>query len=237
MHLDEPINSPQGLVDTVLRCQRNSLPSHPFPRQVEESVFIPMGDCWVICYRGQAAIFKTTRGLAYLAYLLGHPRREVHVKQLIGRGIDHATFALRGSSRTDGSVPAVARLPNALPTLDSQAKLEYRRRIDELRKDVEEAERFHDSYRASTSRRELEAITQRLAAAVGLGGRDRPASSDAERARSACTKRIKETINRIAKVLPSLGLHLAARIKTGYFCSYNPHPERPVSWKLLLRSP
>jgi hypothetical protein len=234
MNFDEPINSPQELVDAVLRCQRNSLPSGPVPRQLEESVFIPMGDCWVICYRGQAAIFKTTRGLAYLAYLLRHPRREVHVRQLVGSGIDHATLALRGSSRTDGSVPSVAPLQNALPTLDSQAKLEYKRRIDELRKDVEEAERFHDSYRASMSRRELEAIAQRLTAAIGLGGRDRPASSDAERARSACTKRIKEAINRIAKVLPSLGLHLAARIKTGYFCSYNPHPDRPVSWKLLM---
>jgi hypothetical protein len=24
---------------------------------------------------------------------------------------------------------------------------------------------------------------------------------------------------------------LAARIKTGYFCSYNPHLDRPVAWK------
>jgi hypothetical protein len=34
--------------------------------------------------------------------------------------------------------------------------------------------------------------------------------------------------------IPSLGYHLAARIKTGYFCSYNPHPERPVPWKFYL---
>ena len=29
----------------------------------------------------------------------------------------------------------------------------------------------------------------------------------------------------------ALGYHLAARIKTGYFCSYNPHPDRPVTWR------
>jgi len=45
------------------------------------------------------------------------------------------------------------------------------------------------------------------------------------------TKRIREAINRIAGGIPSLGRHLAVRIKTGYFCSYNPHPDRPVSWK------
>ncbi len=77
----------------------------------------------------------------------------------------------------------------------------------------------------------MDAIAEQLAAAVGLGGRDRRASSDAERARSAVTKRIKESITRIAEVIPPLGHHLAARIKTGYFCSYNPHPDRPVAWE------
>lgn len=77
----------------------------------------------------------------------------------------------------------------------------------------------------------MDAIAHQLAAAVGLGGRDRRASSEADRARSTATKRIKEAIHRIAEVIPPLGHHLAARIKTGYFCSYNPHPDRPVAWK------
>jgi non-specific serine/threonine protein kinase len=100
-----------------------------------------------------------------------------------------------------------------------------------LRKDTEEAERFNDSYPATRARSEMDAIVEQLAAAVGLGGRDRRSSSDAERTRSAVTKRIKEGIHRIGKVIPPFGRHLAARIKTGYFCSYNPHPDRPVAWK------
>ena len=48
----------------------------------------------------------------------------------------------------------------------------------------------------------MRAIAQQLAAAVGLGGRDRQASSDAERARSAVTKRIKEAVSRIAEAIP-----------------------------------
>jgi hypothetical protein len=54
---------------------------------------------------------------------------------------------------------------------------------------------------------------------------------ETDRWRSAVTKRIKEAINRITEVIPPLGYHLAARIKTGYFWSYNPHPDRPVAWK------
>jgi non-specific serine/threonine protein kinase len=77
----------------------------------------------------------------------------------------------------------------------------------------------------------MNAIAQHLASAIGLGGRDRKTSSEAERARCAVTKRIKNAIQKIGDAIPTLGHHLTARIKTGYFCSYNPHPDRPVAWK------
>jgi hypothetical protein len=183
---------------------------------LEESVFIRRGDYWAIRYQGEVAILKATRGLDCLCYLLRHPTQDVHVSELLATPID---------------LPLPAFFQDAGPILDSQAKAEYKRRIDELRNDLEEAERFNDFYRVARTRSEMNAVTEQLAAAVGLGGRNRRASSNAERARSAVTKRIKEAINRIADVIPPLGRHLAARIKTGYFCSYNPHPDRPVTWK------
>jgi hypothetical protein len=100
-----------------------------------------------------------------------------------------------------------------------------------LRDDMAEAERFGDSERAAKARREIDSICEQLASAVGLGGRDRCASSTAERARSAVTKRIKESINKIGESIPALGRHLEVRIKTGYFCSYNPDPDRRIAWK------
>ena len=185
-------------------------------RPVDESVFIRLGDYWTIRYQGQAAILKATRGLDCLCYLLRHQARDVHVSELLATPI---------------GLPVPAFFQDAGPILDSHAKAEYKRRIEELRNDLEEAERFNDSYRAARVRSEMDAIGEQLAAAVGLGGRDRRSSSQAERARSAVTKRIKEAITRIAEVIPPLGRHLAARIKTGYFCSYNPHPDHPVAWK------
>ena len=73
--------------------------------------------------------------------------------------------------------------------------------------------------RSARARSEIDAIAEQLAAAVGIGGKDRRSSSEAERARSTVTKRIKEAINKIGEVTPLLGCHLAARIK------------RPVAWK------
>jgi len=136
-----------------------------------------------------------------------------------------------GNLREVGCDAVTVGLRDAGPTLDSKAKAEYKRRIDELRKDMEEADRFNDFYRAAKTRSEMDAIAEQLAAAVGLGGRNRRASSGAERARCAVTKCIKKGIQKIGETMPSLGYHLAARIKTGYFCSYNPHPDRPVTWK------
>jgi hypothetical protein len=200
-------------------------------RPVDESVFIRLGDYWTIRYQGQAAILKATRGLDCLGHLLRHPGRAVHVSELPGPADDLPVPALLDGLWEVGGYAVTAGLQDAGPILDSRAKAEYKQRIDELRNDLAEAERFNDSYRASRARAEMDALAGQLAAAVGLGGRDRRSSSQAERARSAVTKRIKEAITRIAEVIPPLGRHLAARIKTGYFCSYNPHPDHPVAWK------
>ena len=140
----------------------------------------------------------------------------------------------------DISTPAAAVAANGrvtgglyggLPVLDAQAKAEYETRINDLRQDLNQAERFNDLQRKTEVQNELQAIADHLASAVGLGGRDRRTSSDAERARSAVTKCIKKAVREISEAIPSLGYHLAARIKTGYFCSYHPHPDRPVAWK------
>jgi hypothetical protein len=78
----------------------------------------------------------------------------------------------------------------------------------------------------------MEAIGAQLAAAVGLGGRDRDAGSPTERARSTVTKRIRSAIKRIAERHPALADHLAARIETGTYCVYRPDPLHPIEWDL-----
>jgi len=159
--------------------------------------------------------------------LLRDPGREFHVSELLARPVHASTPA----AAVDVHRRVTSGLYAGIPVLDAQAKAEYKCRLNELRQDLYEAERFNDPPRQIKRQNEIQAITDRLAAAVGFGGRDRKTSSDVERARSAVTKCIKKAIQKIGDAIPSLGHHLAARIKTGYFCSYNPHPERPVSWK------
>ena len=228
---DEHIDTPREIVGTPLESLEESLASGPVLRPLDASVFVRQADYWAIRYQGQTAILKATRGLDCLGYLLRHPGQDIHVSELLGTPIDLQVPGLLGGLWEVGGDGATAGLQGDEPILDSQAKAEYKQRINELRNDLEEAEQFNDSYRASRYRSEMNAIAGQLAVAVGLGGRDRRSSSKAERARSTVTKRIKQAINRITEAVPRLGRHLSARIHTGYFCSYNPNPDRPVVWK------
>ena len=108
----------------------------------------------------------------------------------------------------------------------------YKRRLAELREEVEEANQFNDIGRAERARAEMEAIGEQLAAAVGLGGRDREVGAAAERARSAVTQRVRSAIKRIAQEHPALADHLANRVETGTFCVYRSDPMRPIEWRL-----
>jgi non-specific serine/threonine protein kinase len=79
---------------------------------------------------------------------------------------------------------------------------------------------------------EVDAITDELERAVGLGGRDRQMDSPAERARVSVTKAIKVAIRTIRRECPPLAEHLEASIRTGRFCSYAPPGQEPPSWDL-----
>jgi hypothetical protein len=179
------------------------------------------GDYWTLVYAGATGLLKDMKGLRYLVYLLEHPGQELHVLDLLGQTTSAAFEEpeVRGALRAAG-----------LPLLDATAKASYRRRLAELREDLAEAERHHDAGRAEQAREEIEALTEQLAAAVGLGGRDRSTGSAAERARTTVTHRLRAVIRRIAQHHPGLGDHLATRVRTGTFCSYQPDCERPIVW-------
>lgn len=205
---------------------------NPLTRRSErDCVFCKHGDYWTIQYKGQTKLLKATRGLECLACLLGRPDREFHVSELVGP-VTSPVELRQYRVQKDGHQMRTLRLESGDPILDSQAKAEYKLRLADLRAELEEAERCNDADRAEKIQQESDTIAEQLAVAAGLSGRDRKTTSQAERARSAVTKRIRGSIKRIAKATPSLGRHLSASIKTGYFCSYNPDPDCSVGCKI-----
>lgn len=160
------------------------------------------GDVWAVTW-GTSAPFrvKHAKGMDYLDHLLRNPGREVYV--LVLAGADEAP-------------------EDAGALLDDRAKQAYRRRVEDLEDQLAEAERLNDRGRASRAREELEAVAEQLASAVGLGGRDRKAASNVERARVNVQRRLKDAIRRIAEHDAALRRYLDATVRTGTYCVYRP---------------
>ena len=84
----------------------------------------------------------------------------------------------------------------------------------------------NDYGRAEKLRAELEAITDELARAFGIGGKARRTGSAVERARTNVQRRITSALKKIEEACPILGHHLARTIRTGTFCAYLPEEPR-----------
>jgi tetratricopeptide (TPR) repeat protein len=157
---------------------------------------------------------KDSLGLQYIARLLAEPGRELHVLELVSPA--------RGTAATGAGPDAGIDLGDAGEHLDEDARADYRRRLDDLRETLAEAESFGDGTRAARAQAEIEFLAAELGRAVGLGGRARRSGSAAERARSAVQRRIKNALGRIDEADAAVGALLARRIRTGNFCVYRP---------------
>jgi hypothetical protein len=232
--ITEELSDPNILPEKLLESVGDAVRRVPILQRQGESVFMRQNDYWLIRYQGQSAFLKASRGLACIACLLRNPTKEFHVTQLFaGKKEVRATSQVltpRGS-RSGSGLSVLTDSDDLDPILDLRAKSEYQRRVGELRQELAEAQQFNDPVRGSHAEEELAAIAHQLALATGLGGRDRHFSHTVERARCAVTKSIKETVRRVNEAIPPLGHHLTARIRTGYYCSYHPHPDRPVTWE------
>lgn len=197
------------------------------PGVEEGNRFTLEGDYWSIAYDGRVSRIKDSKGLRYLAQLLKNPQRELHVLDLV-TAIEGTPRSAR-LAREDG---LAAGGDDAGVVLDAKAKAEYKGRLEELNDELEEARAYNDLERAAKAQAEMDALVEQLAAGVGLGGRDRRAASQAERARVNVTKAVKAGIASIGHHHPTLGQHLAITVRTGTFCSYQLDPSRPVTWRL-----
>lgn len=169
---------------------------------------------WAFTHAGRTFLAPDSVGIGYLLTLLRHPCRDLAAADLAA-GVDP---------------PMPPPSGDAGEMLDPQARSAYRARLAELDEELAEAERFHDLGRIERARTEIDSLNAELARAVGLGGRLRRASSDAERARLSVTRALRRAIEMIAGHDPALGSDLGRGVRTGGVCRYEPDPRAPIHW-------
>jgi hypothetical protein len=207
-------------------------------RTISENVhntFRKEGDFWTLVFERRILRLKHCNGLLFTAHLLQHPDREFHVAQLVALLPSvRANYAKRAYiSRCDKERLGMHTVSCAgsNPLLDPTAKAEYRRRIEELRDAMEQAEEFNDAAKATEMEKELTFVALELSQAVGAGGRDRKHRAEDERARVNVTNAIRALTTKIAKEHPSFGRYLRLTIRTGSYCSYRPDPSSTPHWR------
>ena len=162
---------------------------------------------------------RDTKGLRYVAGLVARPGTERHVIDLV----DEAEgLSPNGLDRR--------QLGHAGPHADAKTRNVYRDRIAALRDQVEHALAVEDDERAAALQTELDAIVAELARSFGLGGRERWASSAAEKARLNVTRALRSALGKLTEALPEAGSVLDRRVRTGAFCAYQPHPDDKITW-------
>ena len=123
------------------------------------------GEYWTVGYGNTAFRLKDTKGFAYLAHLLRHPGTEFHVLDLVGGmaagGRDEPKLRMpRGDDELQKAGINITGLGDAGEMLDEQAKLSYRRRLSDLREELEEAKERGNVERAGRVEQEIDALTR-----------------------------------------------------------------------------
>ncbi|GII01399.1 hypothetical protein [Planobispora takensis] len=167
------------------------------------------GRQWRVELGHRAALVGHSVGMGHLATLLANPGREIPATELA------AGSALRGTA-----VGGAAE--SAQPILDDLAVHDYRRRLAQLRAEIDELDSANEPERAAAARAERDWLVAELAAATGMGGRSRRFAGNEERARIAVGKAIRRALNRIDQADPVIGGELRATVQTGVRCCYRP---------------
>lgn len=198
----------------------------PLPARSGINLLRRDGEYWTVAFDDSEARLRDSKGLRYLAHLLSHPQREFHVLELVS--------LMAGSSPSVSIRTADPDLRSGAEhldeVLDPTALAAYKDRIKELNDDLEEARSFNDPERAARAQMEIDALTDQLSKATGLGGQSRKIAGESERARWSVSKAIRIALRHLVDAHPSLGRHLEATVKTGTFCSYEPDERINMTW-------
>lgn len=186
----------------------NSEPPQPPEPAGRPAACTRQGRKWRIEWAHRSMLFEHSVGMLHLAVLVANPGQEIPA-------VDLATGVAVLGNAADTAVPAQ-------PMLDQAATRQYRRRLAQLRAEIDDLQSSDEDRRAAGARAEHDWLLAQLAGATGIGGRIRRFPDNAERARIAVGKAIRRALTRIADTDPIIGEHLRTSVQTGTRCSYRP---------------
>jgi tetratricopeptide (TPR) repeat protein len=188
------IEADAALLDTVASASGDASSTSP-----GRSMRYAQG-AWQVVAGNEAVVVLDSAGMRHLARLLASPGRDIAAADLAGTGVI--------SSRQE--------------VVDQAALASYGRRIEELRRELDEADERGDHASSTALHAELDQLVEHVEASMGLGTRARAFADAGERARTAVQKAIRRAIARIKLGAPGLADELSQCVRTGTMCRYDP---------------
>lgn len=174
----------------------------------EPNSFEHRGEYWIVTFRGNQIFLRDTASVRYLVQIIRH--RELHVFDVVG----------------------VSYYDHGIPAADEQTKRDYKRAIDELRTEIEDADDANDPARAERARDELGRLLDEVASRYGLGDEPRIEKATVNRVRDAVARGVRRLIERIRREDRLFAEHLEASIRFGTVCRYAPDPIAQIVWQI-----
>jgi hypothetical protein len=193
----------------------DSVPPSP---PVAEWCFVPSGNGYFIAGFGESGHLSSYKGLSDIARLIKTPGVAVPMMELEGTG---------EQARNDRRTPQ--------PAVDGTGRRQIVERLQELRWDLEKAERENNTVDADVARAEIDQLEASLASAHGIGGKVRDLNNLYNKLRPRIHGRLRTVYNAMQEADPPMkrlaehfGLSISSEGGSGFI--YRPASD-PPAWQ------
>lgn len=163
------------------------------------------GDGWFVRAFGREGHFGALVGFAYLRTLLASPSGTVSTRELVANPTNKQQQETIENDASSGE-----------PTLDKQAKEEYRERLSELENDIARAREDCNDAILAELEKEKQALIDQLTRATGLAGADRRLGDIGGHLRSRVANALSRAYKRLRESgMNQLASHLENAIEVG----------------------
>jgi hypothetical protein len=183
--------------------------------QPHENIFRRAGAVWELRFSGIGANVRHTKGMLYLAALLGSPNEDI-------RAVDLCACANSQSQQFEQL---------GVEASDRQTGLDLRRGRRSIEAELERALSENAHGKVADLRSKLAAIDTQWRRDFGLHGKVRVYGDVGDRARQTVQKSIKVALKNISDVHAPLRAYIEDTISTGFSCAYRPRQRIP--WKII----
>ena len=209
------------------------------PEDIPEylAIFRKEEDVWRILFAGKTIFLKDNLGLAYIYELLKKPRKELDTLELLqkvqsNKTDDGADIVLLKKGELGDMNMSLSSDDSSSEVIDEKAKMEYEKRIKQLREKIERADKVKEKEVIQEMKRELNDLQSFLKKNSGLRGKSRKFASPSEQARTSIKNAIMRSLEKIKVRNMPLYEYLKTTIKTGYNCMYQPPSKNYPQWVL-----